>query len=219
MNMITTISFSFSTILTKLDKITSNGKKNIENLLNNLFEIDIIKKNEKTAQRNLFILFQNVNTFDKTVLKFEIQTILRSLQEKIEEIEVFTTSFARNFAILFENFKGLFAKNEEKIDFMLLQKEISSDFQRKELRKFFLLMKILSISSKISDSLRKDCDLKKDVLGLIAKKAGFLLEDEDSYESSLEDLKYYLQLWIFRPYIDEVLIELFSDYLKNFTKN
>ena len=220
MNLITTFALSCEIIIKNLEKVNLSGKKILENILNNLFEINIIHNNINTPKANLFNLFENVDDFNKTELEFEIQSIFKKLKEMIQKIKDLTDSFEKNFIVLLDYFKMIIGAKDKEFDYLLLQNGLSENFKQKDIRKFFIFMKLIAVFSKIKISLRKDQILKREISYLFEKKVNLLINQGFvSYEMSLDDLKYSLQLWIFRPYINDKIIKFFNIYLKEFLKN
>lgn len=221
LNMIMTFVFSFDIVIKKLEKFNLNGKKELESLLNNIQELNLFKKTEGANNNNCFSLFKNIDNFSNAVIEIEIYSILKKFNEMMDKIEVLVIAFEKNHEFLLDSFKKVLGDKNQEINFDLLQKNLALDLdlKRKDIRRFFLFMKILSISSKIKESFRKDKGLKNKILAGFENKIKVMIENKDAFLDNYNNLKYYLQLWIFRPYIDEKFIDIFYVYLKEFTKN
>lgn len=218
LNVITTFIFTFESIIKKLEKINTEGKKEIESLLNTLNERNMVQKSRNFTKKHYFSLFRNVDLFHQTVLEKDITTLFHSIRKKLEIIITLFDSYEKNFQFLMEYFTGLFGEKSKTVNFEVLQKELVIDLKRKEMRKFFLLMKMMAVGEKIKGQLRKDADLKKEVINLFEEKAEGRISMGE-FEEDLSEEKHYLQLWIFRPYVDENIIDFFYIILKEFTKN
>ena len=218
LNVITTLLFGFESIIKKLNQANNEGKKEFEALLNSLSERNLVKKSKKFTKKEFFSIFKNVDLFNMAVLENQICSLLKSIRKKIETIETLTESFEKNFRFLMEYFNGCFGDKTKNVTFENLQKELILDAKRKEIRKFFIFMKLVSILEKMKLQFCKDTNLKKEIGNLLEEKVKTRISKEE-FEEDLEEEKHFLQLWIFRPYVEDNNIDVYYNILKEFTKN
>lgn len=202
--------------LTKLDKINVVSKKPLENLLNNLQEAQLLQKNTRNRDN---LAFSNVDRFTFDTILTENQRVFKDLREFLEKITKFCASFKKNFEFLLENFANSL-ENATKpaetrcLDLQLLQKSLVCGKNVKDTRRVFVLMKLLAVSSKISEELEKDLAQKHEIVRRFQENAAKIKESPEF----LQELKYYAQIWVHRPALDEENAEDFREKLQIFCK-
>ena len=192
LNVITTLLFGFESIIKKLNQANNEGKKEFEALLNSLSERNLVKKSKKFTKKDFFSIFQNVDLFNMAILENQIGSLLKSIRKKIENIETLTESFEKNFGFFLEYFNGCFGDKTKNVTFENLQKELILDAKRKEIRKFFIFIKLASILEKLKLQFCKDTNLKKEIVNLLEEKVKTRISKEQ-FEEDLEEEKHFLQ--------------------------
>lgn len=200
---IMTFLLNLQMVIEKIEKLQGEGKKALENIINSNYQLNLLKNTND-------FLFKNVDNLVSFTLNRENEWNMIVSKEILSKISELYDSFEKNFRFLYENFLYIGTGKQIRVEISIeeIAREFFVDLEgRKEVRKVFLLMKLIANSWGISKDFQKDLVLKREIIKMF----------EDP-EKKLDELKYCLELWVYCSFINEKLFEEFSSNLKFFSK-
>lgn len=206
--IITSFLHNFDAIFLSYDKINFEGKKIIENFVNNSYELSILEKDFQT-NKNLN-LFRNINMFHEFSIKTEIQNFFNEIIEIVNQISMILDKFEKNYENLTIIIKKIFKTDQKS----LFDEELYDSRSKEYSKKIFSMIKLYYLTNKLKRDYKKDLNLKKEII----IKLENLFNTAAINEEKIKKYKYLLQLWIYKPNIDEKNLENWKKELIYFIK-
>jgi hypothetical protein len=211
--VISTLLISCDTGVEALEKLNTRGKKILEAIINNFYEINTIleAKNKSSA---LKILLKNVRRLHLTSLIIQHQKYLEELEEIDKGVGLQVEVIAKNLENLNETFDKISSKFRAKC------KGVPATLTVPELKsKAETLLLVTILLNDLSAELIKDRRLKSTIISEIRYYYQLISEGKALNSTAFDSIKYCLQLWIHRPYVTDDTPKAFSDLVLELIQN